>query len=159
MSRPFIPMPPEAEVFLGLSSDTDVADFFSVDRRHVARWRRDRDIPPAPPGRLQLPPEVRVRLGVESDSDIAKSLGLHRSSPIIGRWRDELGIPAGVRGGKGKTRKTPAERDADLEAAHPGLLAQLGQVSDRELARQFGLSPSAVRKARSTRGIPTRRSK
>ena len=111
----------------------------------------------APPGRLQLPAEVRSRLGVEPDSDIAKSLGLHPSTPVIRRWRDEFGIPPGTRGGKGKARKTRSERDADLESAYPGLLPKLGQFSDRELAREFGLSPSAVRKARSSRNIPTAR--
>jgi AraC-like DNA-binding protein len=157
MSRPFVEMPPEAEPFLGVSTDTGIAQFFSVDRRHVARWRRERGITAAPPGRLQLPAEVRSRLGVEPDSDIAKSLGLHPSTPVIRRWRDEFGIPPGTRGGKGKARKTRSERDADLEGAYPGLLPKLGQFSDRELAREFGLSPSAVRKARSSRNIPTAR--
>jgi hypothetical protein len=150
------PIPSEALPFLGIAPDSDIADAFEVDRRTVARWRSERGVTVAPT-RLELPVEVRSRLGVDPDSDIARSLGLHPSTPVIRRWRDELGIPAGVRGGKGKRRKTDAERDQEFENKHPGLLAQLGRIPDRELARQFDLSPSAVRKARSIRGIAARR--
>jgi hypothetical protein len=150
------PIPDEAVPFLGLTPDSAIAELFEVDRRTVGRWRSDRGVTVAPTG-LALPVEVRSRLGVESDSDIARSMGLHRSTPVIRRWREELGIPAGVRGGKGKRRKTDAERDEELESKHPGLLPQLGLIPDRELARQFALSPSAVRKARSVRGIAARR--
>lgn len=152
------PPPSKALPFLGVAPDSAIAEFFEVDRRTVARWRAERGLGVSPT-RLSLPPAVQSRLGVDSDSSIALSLGLHRSTPVIRRWREQLGIPAGVRGGKGKRRKTDAERDQEINSKHPGLLAKLGEVPDRELARQFGLSPSAVRKARSIRGIAPRRKK
>ena len=148
---------PQIVTWLGRLDDVTIAEMAGVDRRTVARWRRDRGIDAA--GALRVPADVVPRLGVEPDGDIAVSLGLNRTSPTVARWRTELGIPAVRKGGKGKRRKTDAERDTEIEAKYPGLLALLGVRSDRELAAEFGLAASGPRKMRRARGIPALPSK
>ena len=144
--------PPELIALLGKVDDTTLANYADVDRRTVARWRDERGISAAPRA-LQLPDGVVHRLGKETDGSIARSLGLNRTSPTVRRWREALGIPPLAAGGAGKRRKTDAERDALVEKKYPGLIALLGTRSDREIASQYGLTPSSVRKHRQIRGI------
>ena len=143
---------PEVIALLGKVDDTTLSYYAEVDRRTVARWREVRGIAAAPRA-LQIPPGVVCRLGKDADGAIAESQGLHRSSPTVRRWREALGIPAPPTGGVGKRRKTDAERDAEVEAKYPGLIVQLGVRSDREVAAQYGLTPTSVRKHRQIRGI------
>jgi hypothetical protein len=143
---------PELIALLGKVDDTTIANYAEVDRRTVGKWRDARGIAAAPRA-LELPDGVVHRLGKETDGSIATSLGLNRTSPTVRRWREALGIPALRAGGAGKRRKTDAERNALVEKKYPGLIALLGTRSDREIAAQYRMAPTSVRRHRQIRGI------
>lgn len=129
---------------LGKMPDRKVAELAGVHPNTVLHERHRLGIAPFQP----ISPPVRWtaamirKLGTASDREVAAELGLGVS--MVQRKRSLLGIPAFHARGTPKRGRwwSPEE------------IAMLGKMSDRSLARELGLSTSAVADQRTRRGIP-----
>lgn len=150
-----------SDVDFATMSNRQIADLKGTSVVRVAKYRREMGIPsPEFRGRPrgELPPTLEKilatgKLGIESDTVIASEFGVTRE--LIRQYRNEFGIPP-VRFGK-----LPSETRADLEAKLADILASglLGQISDSEIARRYGLSNYQVARFRRRHQIPTRGAK
>jgi hypothetical protein len=129
---------------LGTLPDADLARRLACHPSSVAAMRRRRGIAPARPRRkVDWTDEMVARLGTASDREVAALCGVPASS--VQRKRCLLGIPA------------YGERPHDGNGGYPWTrrtLKLLGRASDRDVARQLGISATSVGFKRTLLGIP-----
>lgn len=85
-------------------------------------------------------PDSIALVGTDSDVNVASTLGI--PTETVYRMRLFLG------GGKAHLKRKPPI------IWHRGILDSLGRMSDRKVAKQFGLSPRDVSHKRQLLGIP-----
>jgi hypothetical protein len=129
---------------LGVLPDVEVAVKAGLSSQAVAAERRRRGIGPARPRRkpIEWTDEMIELLGTDSDNAVAARLGVGRGS--VAYKRHQLGIPPA---------NPPPHEKATGHRWRPEELALLGKISDSELARFVGLTPSSISRKRQRLGI------
>ena len=116
---------------LGTASDATIARRYGISHTHVQRLRRQHKIPPFSPVVPRLP-------------------GADLTRPVNELAWERGVTPQAVR----RARLRAGIRMAPERAAPPAdLVTSLGQETDAALAARYGLTESAVRRMRRTRGI------
>ncbi|MCL4233333.1 MAG: hypothetical protein KJ042_02325 [Deltaproteobacteria bacterium] len=148
-----------SDVDFNTMTNRQIAELKGTSVLQVAKYRREMAIPsPERRGRPRgaLPPTLEKimasgKLGIESDAVLAKEFSVSRE--LIRQYRNEFGIPP-VR-----VSSLTAEDRANFEAKLEEILGSglLGQISDQEIARRFGVTGAQVGDLRKRHGIPSRR--
>lgn len=130
---------------LGKISDKELARRAGVHQSTVLKERRRRGIAPFVRQRrpIEWTDEMTALLGTAPDTEVAAELGVPARSVMYKRHL--LGIPAYFLARARKRRSS---------FWTPDRIAQLGKLSDAELARLWGISKSAVHARRRILGIP-----
>jgi hypothetical protein len=136
--------PEELAALLGKISDAGLAKKAGVCLNTVRVERHRRGLEPFNSQRspIEWTPEKVALLGTQTDAEVAQLLGIHASSVCYARH--VRGIPA-FRQYLGSPRSFPWTAED---------LAMLGKLSDHEVAKTLGLSPSTVARKRRILGIP-----
>lgn len=140
---------------LGKKSDRSIARKLGVAPAVVRHHRMRLGIPVAEASKFALIKGIdwdnEKRLGKMFDTHLAKELGV--SGAAVRKARQRRDIPLF----KGKRKHRPKHGDKKL-TARGGVdwdnEPLLGQMSDSDLAKKYGLGRASVQKARHARGIP-----
>ena len=111
-------------------------------RRHAFGIPDFRAVHGIPKLRIILPSAAVAQLGITPDEQLARAFGV--SPQTIGRARASLGISAAVPPG-GAVRRINLPSEA---------IAQLGILSDSQIAKRFNVGKSSVHRLRKRLGIP-----
>jgi hypothetical protein len=160
---------------LGKVTDRGLARKLGVTPGLVRKMRTSMGIPVSKDGEFAISKGIQwddQPLGLVYDTDLAKTLGC--TSAAVRRARLRRGIESyvdrlakrglsrrgrplnGAKASKANSRKGQLRRT--ISGTKPGVHwdsePHLGMVPDHELAEKYGVTPSAVAKARHVRGIP-----
>lgn len=91
-------------------------------------------------------PGIEYMAGRKYDREVAAHFGITHNDVV--RYRRARGIPAA-----GRRAKSSEQVERDILARYPGIELRLGQVPDRVVGEEYGITQSAVSRLRRQLGI------